>query len=440
MRIFSKLFKKDLKTSEPQIQFGRFTDTYKSDEKYKSWDIAIDHFENEKYLAAYSHFFDFLTNDGASNVVYKQGSGKISFSIFQGSKIIEGDADFHFFKAEAKIVRTTTLHIGLMRSLLENNFDLKYSRYALDENGCICLKFDTFVEDGSPHKIYQALKELATEADRKDDVLMHEYEGLLPINHHHTRQVSDLEINVKYEYFVRSSKEVIEEVESSKLNPSLYPGGISFLLLDFVYRIDFLIKPEGNIMEKIKEIHDQFFHDNLLTVHDKNKNILKDIKSFETILYKDFAKEIYEVSCTFGSAMPEGHQRLVEIIDAQMTDFEWYYENKHYAYAKAICGYVVGFSLYSFALPEPSKSLLILYYKLTNVDYFKGLGFHYEYRKADGSFNKSKINEAINTIIKDSKQKYGDIIINLKLLNYTDIFLFCRSYLLMLRQLQYPEA
>ncbi len=100
MNIFSKLFKQDSKPSDPEMQFGRFTDTYKSDEKYKSWDKAIDNFDNEKYLAAYTHFFDFLSNDAASNVNYKQSNGKISFSIYQGSKIIEGEVNYQFFRAE----------------------------------------------------------------------------------------------------------------------------------------------------------------------------------------------------------------------------------------------------------------------------------------------------------------------------------------------------
>lgn len=439
MSIFSKLFKNVPKSSDPEIQFGRFTDTNKSDEKYKSWDNAIEDFENEKYLAAYTHFFDFLTNESESNVVYKKGNGKISFSIFQGSKIIEGEVDFQFFRAEAKIVQTKTDHIGLMRSLLENNFELKYTRYALDKDDCICLKFDTFVEDGSPHKIYQALKELATEADRKDDVLMHEYDELLPVNHHHTRKVSDAEINVKYHYLKNAVKSVIDEIDHGKLNPFVYPGGISFLLLDLLYRIDFLIKPEGSIMEKIQEIHELYFHDNLLSVHDKNKAILKEIKSIEKLAYDDFVKQIYEVSSTFGTAMPEGHNRLVEIIDAQMTDFDWYYENKYYHYAKAICGYVTGFSLYSFALPEPSRALLILYYKITEYVFFKDLGFHYNFVKLDGSLNKSEITRSIKSILIDNKSKYGEIKADLNRLEFEDICFFCRSFLMMIKYLEYPE-
>ena len=99
MSFFSKIFNNSEKSVDPEIQFGRFTDSYKEDEKYQCWDKSIDNFENEKYLTSYAMFFDFLAIDGQNNVQYTQSQGKISFTIYQGSKIIYGDADFARFRA-----------------------------------------------------------------------------------------------------------------------------------------------------------------------------------------------------------------------------------------------------------------------------------------------------------------------------------------------------
>jgi hypothetical protein len=439
MNIFSKFFKHGSISSDPEMQFGRFTDTYKSEEKYKIWDEAIEDFENEKYLNAYIHFLDYLSNELQGNIKYVYSNGKLSFTIYQGSKIIEGEADFHFFKAEAKIIKAGTRHSGLMRKLLEDNFNLKYARYALDDEDTIYLKFDTFVEDGSPHKIYQALKELATEADRKDDILMNDYPGLHTVNLHHTRQVTQEEIEVKYNFFSQSVRAVLHEIDNGQLDAKLYPGGISFLVLDLLYKIDYLVKPEGSIMEKIREMHEMYFNDNMMTVHEKNTVIINTIRNFEKISVAHFSKEIYEVSSTFGMSMPEGHQRLIEIVDAQMTDIDWYTKNKHYIYTKAICGYITGFSLYSFSLPKPSISLLQLYYHITENQYFSELGFNDVYCDAKGNFNKLLIINKINLIIKENKEKYGPITINLKMLEFSDMHTFCRSYLLMLSKMKYPE-
>ena len=281
MSFFSKIFNNSEKSVDPEIQFGRFTDSYKEDEKYQCWDKSIDNFENEKYLTSYAMFFDFLAIDGQNNVQYTQSQGKISFTIYQGSKIIYGDADFARFRAEARIVKSPKPNLGLMRLLLEENFGLKYTRYSIDEENCICLKFDTYVEDGSPHKIYQALKELATQADRKDDVLIHNFEELIPINFNHTRQISIQEKKVKFDFFTSNVRKVLHEIDHGKLNTFLYPGGISYLLLDFLYKIDFLIKPEGTLMEVVRACNELYFTDNMTSVHDKNKEMIRKVRQLE---------------------------------------------------------------------------------------------------------------------------------------------------------------
>jgi hypothetical protein len=438
MNLFSRLFKKSTETQVPNIQFGRFTDTYKSEEKYESWDKSIELFENEKYLNSYTHLLDFLITENKENVSYSHVQGQLNFTIYQGSKLIMGHADHKKFSAEAKIAKMKKKHLGLLRLLLEENFDLKYSRYSLDENDCICLRFDTFVEDGSPHKLYQALKEISTISDRRDDVLLEKFDDLESINYSHTRQISQQEKQVKFDFFRKTLTAVIHEFEHGKLNTFMYPGGLSFLMLDGLYAIDYLIKPEGNVMEMIHDSHDMYFADNITLVHDKNKALVKTYRLLEKIGFEDFCKELYEVNSTFGLSVPDGHQRLAEIIDAQINDFDWYYQNKHYHYARAICGYVIGFSLYSYSLPGPSKDLLILYYRIIYNDYFKNLGFS-DVFQVNHTLQKKNIISQIKSIIQNHQDKYPGIRADVKYLDFTDEYLFCKSYLTMLKNLNYPE-
>lgn len=436
MNFFSKLFNKSHQLPPPNIQFGRFTDTYKSEAKYAAWDQSLDFFENEKYLQSYTKLLEFLQTEGGDNVSFSQEQGVLTFTIFQGSKLIQGQADHKKFSAESKIAVMKTNHLGLLRLLLEENFDLKYSKYSLDENDCICLKFDTYVEDGSPHKLYQALKEISTVSDRRDDVLMEKFDGLEAINYHHTRQISHHEKQTKFNFFKQILGAVINEFDHGKLNTFMYPGGLSFLLLDGLYAIDYLIKPEGNVMEMIQDSHDLYFTDNITLVHDKNKMLIKTYRNFDEISFDDFSKELYEVNSTFGLPVPDGHQRLVEIIDAQITDFDWYYQNKYYNYAKAVCGYVVGFSLYAYSLPGPSKELLVLYYKIIYNDYFRALGYadlFFEQKV----FNKKTIKEAIKLVIKNHQNKFPGTKIDVDKLDYTDEYVFCKSYLKMMKNMVY---
>ena len=438
MGLFSKIFNSFHDKPEPDIQFGRFTDSYKSDEKYKQWDASIDFFENEKYISAYNQFLDFISSDTHKNVQFSVNTGKIQFSIYQGSKIITGEADYSKFKAEAKIVKVQKLNVGLMRYLLEQNFNLKYTKYAIDGDNCICLVFDTFVEDGSPHKIYQALKELATEADRKDDVLIDRFEDLLPINFNHTRQLSLEEKKAKFEFIKTKVSIVINELDHGGLNPNVYPGGVSFLLLDVLYSIDYLIKPEGYVMETIKECHDTYFTDKMTNVHDKNKKILEKVKTIGEVNFAQLEKELYEVNSTFGSSMPEGHKRLSEIIAAQMTDLDWYIENNYKVYAQAICGYIVGFSLYSYVLPEVSKALLKLYYRITENVYFNSIGFRDNF-EVNGRISKTNVIRSIKKIFLTYVSKDSGIKIDTNYLDFKDKCVFSKSYLMMINNMYYPE-
>lgn len=87
-----------------------------------------------------------------------------------------------------------------------------------------------------------------------------------------------------------------------------------------------MIKPKGNILEQINLIHKKFFNDTITSIDDKNKEMIRLIREFEKISFDEFASEIYD-SSTFGTSVPESHQRLIEIIDAKTTDLEWYCDN-----------------------------------------------------------------------------------------------------------------
>lgn len=439
MNIFSKLFKKADTSGEPNIQFGRYSDTYKSEDKYKNWDKALEFFNAEKYLQSYTSFLNFLADDSVSNLKHENANGKITFEFLQGSKVIQGEADVHHFKAESKIAKMAVPHIGMMRKLLEENFELKYSRYAIDDDNCLCLAFDTYVEDGAPHKIYQALREVATISDKKDDILIDEFPDLKTINDEHTKAAPDNEIALKYAYFKSECSHLIHALDNIKLNTFLYPGSVSFLLLDFFYKIDYLVKPEGPLMTYIQEMHAMYFENNIMTVHEKNKKMISMLRDFDQYTLTKFAKEIYNVNATFGNSIPGEPQRFAEIVDAQMSDFDWYFDNGHHVVCDAICGYIVGFTLYSYAMPEPIKELLTLFYKITERKYFNDLGFKDIFYKSNGQLNKTEILKAFKNICQFHELKYGKIILETKYLDTSNLLAFKRTYIHMIKNMTFRD-
>ncbi|MBK8505648.1 MAG: hypothetical protein IPL46_27700 [Saprospiraceae bacterium] len=87
MSFLSKLFnnKKPLQ-KHPDVMFGRFSDSYKTEKKYDYWDQSIENFEKGDYFLSFANFFEYLADDHSSNVSYAQDDDQLTFTILQGSK------------------------------------------------------------------------------------------------------------------------------------------------------------------------------------------------------------------------------------------------------------------------------------------------------------------------------------------------------------------
>ena len=46
--------------NQPDVRFGRYSDSYKTTEQYDAWDSALEKFDNKDYLEAYKKFFFYL--------------------------------------------------------------------------------------------------------------------------------------------------------------------------------------------------------------------------------------------------------------------------------------------------------------------------------------------------------------------------------------------
>ena len=433
MSIFREIFKKSIE--EPDIKFGRYSDSYKEAGKYDAWDIALELYEEKKYLKSFNYFLEYLKDDDVGNVIIdKSVEGKISFQIFQGSKQITGYATNKKLYAEAKIARATMLELGLLRRMVEKNYGLEYSRYALDDEDCITMVFDTNSLDGSPYKLYYALKELATNADKQDDILVSEFKSLQSVNTGHIRNIGNEEKLVKFNFLKNSINQTIEIIDNGSLNMVHYPGAASYLILDLVYRLDFLIKPEGYTMEHIERIHNIFFNNKALSAQRKNELMRKELKQLLKIDQEEFFSEIYEVLSTFGITLPSGHERLRSLIDSDLNNMDWYIENRHEEVALSIAGYIVGYSLFNYALPAPDRELLILFYKVFNVDFFKNLGYDVPYYSGE-TLDRKQITRAIKAIRNKHQKKYPGLKLEARMLQFDSKVAFAKSFLMMIRKM-----
>lgn len=437
MGLFDRLFRNTAeKEPQPDIKFGRYSDSYKEVANYKAWDQALDKFEEKEYLNAYREFFRYLRDEREDNVKYWEESSGIRFELYQGSKKITGFANPQKVKAEAKIARAEALNVGFMRRLMEKNFNLKYSRFALDDEGNLTIIFDTYTLDGSPYKLYYALKEVATNADKQDDLLIDEFRMLQPIDNFHLEAIPQAEKEVKYEYIVTQVQQTIEEFETGRLDRNEYPGGAAYLLLNLIYKLDYLIKPEGYMMEALEKIHRLYFAKDGKSIAQKNQALVKELGRLIDRPREEFFKEMYRVTSTFGITTPVNHDRVVSFIDGELPNMDWYLENNHLPVALAITGYIVGYCLFNYAVPKPDRDLFDLYFKIMEPDYFRKLGFTASfYDSENDKLNRRAIKKAIDAIMSNNSDQYTELNPATGSLDFRSLPGFAKSYLQMIRNL-----
>ena len=124
--------------------------------------------------------------------------------------------------------------------------------------------------DGSPYKLYFALKELATKADKQDDLLVEEFESLTFTEISHLKGIPEPEKEAKYQFIQSKIKEVFDELKSGVWDEKEYPGAVAYLFLNLTYKLDYLTKPEGFMMESLERIHRLYFSNNQPNTDDKN--------------------------------------------------------------------------------------------------------------------------------------------------------------------------
>jgi phage antirepressor YoqD-like protein len=436
MGLFDNWFGKSVGKEQPNIRFGRYSDSYKTEKQYAAWQNSLDKFEEGDHFASYEDFFYYLSDLKEENVMSQRlGDTHFSFELYQGSKKITGYADGRKFRAEAKVAQSDETHIGFMRRLLEKNFTLKYSRFALDENDDISIVFDTYLLDGSPQKLYYALNELATHADKMDDLLVSEFEMLHPIANEHVKEISETEKEIKYNFIKNRLKDAVEQINYGKLDPKLYPQAIGYILLDTIYKLDYLIKPEGHMTETFERINRDYFKEDDRSIVEKNREFSKALEKLADRPKAEFFEEMYGTTSTFGVTQVVAHERLAGFIDEVIKEHDWYVRNKHFDVALAMTGYIVGYSLFYWAVPRPNKELLHLYYEIIESDFFDELGYDFDYYDKD-KFNKYAIRKAINEIIKSNKKQFDVLIIDITLLDYTTKHDFARSFLMMIHEME----
>lgn len=432
MTFISKIFAANAPAPHPVLQFGRFSDAYKSQDQLAYMDAALHQFSKEKFLDSFELLLQYLLEPSLNNVFWTKSNGKLQFTLHQGSKLIQGEATAMHLYASSSIASYEKPEIRWMRILLEENYNMTYSRFAFNENKEIIIVFDNYMEEAAPRKVYEALRELSVRADKIDDILLADFNLLRPVQNDHIISLPENIKDVKCRFFRNKVNFVLKCIENPDPNFFTFRGSFMFMILATCYSIDYLVKPEGKLMKNIELCHLSYFNDNAEDLDGKNINLIQNFRKLASLNNEEVREELYDTRSTFGLELASGIQGLLEILDAQWNDLQWFFDNNYFEIHRFICDYVIGFSQFSLSLPSGYKKLLHLYYEITEYSYFSDLGFSLPYYKGDKLHKKSIIREMQK--IADESQKKGIFIpLDVSVLTFESLPAFCQQYMLLLK-------
>ncbi len=406
--MFDKLFGRGKKKEEskqgPGIVFGRYSDNNKPVAKVNRWTDADNRFKEKKYTESIDAFFDYLRDDAEQNVVYERNGAEGRFEFYQGSKIVRGNFNNEILKAEVTLARMPQPSVPVMRRLLEMNFNLYYSRFALD-NDRLCMRFDSDIETASPSKLYYGLKEVATKADKQDDLLVQDFAILQAADSEHITDISQQEKDVKYEYLQKWIQQTLEAIAS--VDADKFSGGIAYSLLSLVYRIDYLIAPEGKMLNDLEKIAGIYFKKDERPVTEKNRDMMEEFKKIQTLPKEEFFKYLFRSKYTFAIVAPQQYKTIADSIHNSSQNMFWYRDNNYPFFASQITEYGISYCQYSYSLPKVITEFFQLYMMVNYPEYFVALGYKTAYYDPkENEFASSGIIEKIKEIQGRWKDKY----------------------------------
>jgi hypothetical protein len=425
-RIFGRGRKREDPTPDPQIPFGRYSDNNKPVAKVNRWTDADNLFKEKKYPESLDAFFDYLGDDEIQNVVYERNGAEGRFEFYQGSKIVRGNFNQDLLKAEVTLARMPQPSVPVMRRLLEMNFNLYYSRFSLDVDR-LCMRFDTDIETANPSKLYYGLKELATKGDKQDDLLVQDFSVLQTVDSEHISLIPQQEKEVKYNYLQKWIKKTLETISGQDADK--FSGGIAYLLLTLVYRIDYLISPEGKLLNDLEKIVGAYFTKNDKPTIEKNRDMIEGFKKMQELSKEEIFENLFRSKYTFSIVAPQQYKTVIDSIQGANQNMAWYRDNGHTYIATQIIEYGIAYCQYSYSLPKVVTDLFHLYMMVNYHDYFLALGFKEAYYDPyKNQFKSEEIIDKIKAVESRWKAKYPAMNFNTQNLRFDNLVNFDQSF------------
>jgi len=418
--------KQATKSTEIQtLHFGRYTDRNKNKIQHDHWDASVKLFGQKEYFRAIEELLYYIRDEKQNNVVITKTPDKIEFSIIQGSKTFHGKAENGIIEASGRIALFTVAPVPVMRKLLTLNYMLRYTWCGIQDNA-LGIYFQSPFENASSWKIYSALRELALNIDKQDDLLTEEFDTLEEVDTIENLALPENIKEVKYSYLNKWINDTLSVVRQS--DQQKYSGLNSYRLLALCLRIDYLLTPQGTLMDALEKIINMYFK-RPQGNNDINTPIAKEFDKILALPKESVMNSFYQVKSTFSLVSPSTYKQVADFVFEESKSKDYYLNNKEPQHVSTIYEYITGYNCFYFGMTTPLIDLNHLYYRVLHSDFFSDLT-HAEplYDSAKGVLHKSQIIRNIDDIVKKHRTQFPGFVFNHSKLKWNSLTDFTISY------------
>ena len=426
-----------LQKNPPIIHYGRSIHALPNPNEQKLFEASAEAFGNHEVLRGYHFFLESIQHyENTHHLIIKSHEKNISFTLQQGTAIIQGEVSEERFYASAKIADTSKIPVAMKRRLLERNFQLTYAHFSQKENHII-LSIELHNTTITPQKIFFPLRELALNADFEKDFIASEFDesALLEIEHIHPINQERLHhLYTTMLLWISQTKESLVGLLSNDNN-----GMASFSYLALLLQIDYLLMPHKKMAKEINEKINGYFIDDEKLTTDKNSDLESYLDELSLMSFESFSTQFYTAPTTFSPYDQAMHDDIATFIEESLAKVRWY-KNNHVSYViPTIYRYIALYILFNYGLHPSLRALFHLHVQIYASDFFADEGDERLYTPTTKSFNTERINNSIASAIEPYTHRYKNLRNFAKELNYSDLDHFSQSFYLQIKNLDYQE-
>lgn len=437
--IFDRVSDKPHTRRRPEIKFGRFAEPEETDEMAAVRNAADKLYKEGDFLGAYVSFFEYMRMQGgpAVEIVFNEDTQMLHFDIIQGSKIVKGAITAGEVFTWADIATFDTLDVALMRSLLTQNTNFAYCKFAVYDN-IISLMQRCPIKDMSPGAFNEMLSEIALTSDSVDDVLVEQFPSLHPINTENIITLPQSEVDAKIKFIRQWIGNAQQQVLTTADDATK-----TYIILNTIFKILYLISPEGSLLHHFRQIYS--IYANGYNPEERNSPEInhKMLAEFDEILKKtdeELGVSIYKVRAVFPEISYMSFAEMAESFNTHFRLIDTCIDSGRFDLVTTMCEYTAGLNHVHHGMPAAAQELLLIFWRVLNQDYFDALGFDDEFVNTNTETPAAiKISHEIDATIKKYSKVYPSLTFNTANLDFGTLAGFAYTFLKEFAVLDIPD-